>query len=114
MNLILRAPLIGSLWGAALERGCVPEVLGVLLCCTLVVLGILWTTDGPYSGPYDFVYFREPFCGLSPNQVRAGLTLMLPVTFHLSPLILAAMILYHAGRAARHLARVLVGSETDL
>lgn len=111
MTLLYRFPLVGPFWAYVADHHALNVTLIVMSVCTALVLTILWVRE---YGSREFTWLKHPFCGLSPSQVRAGLTLMLPVTFHMAPLILVFMLLYHVGRAVRHLARVLVGSETEL
>lgn len=111
MSLLARFPLVGPFWSYVAEQRAVEFTLVMLCVFTGLVMGVLWLRE---YGASQFVWIRCPFCGFSPSQVRAGLTLALPLTFHLSPLIFAFMLLFHVGRAAHHLGRVLVGAETDL
>lgn len=111
MSLLARFPLVGPFWAYVAEHHALDATLVTMAVCTGLVMLVLWLRE---HGCSEFTWMKRPFCGFSPDQVRAGLTLALPLTFHLSPLIFAFMLLFHAGRAARHLARVLVGSETDL
>lgn len=109
MSLLRYNPLgpLWTFWSFVDGHHAVTYTLLVMGGCTALVMLVLWGQDRG-----EFTWIKHPFCGLSPSQIRAGLTLMLPVTFHLSPLILAFMLLYQLARAARRLARVLIGAES--
>lgn len=117
MTLVLgKLPLFGPFWTwAASDPARLPWVAISLFAATVVLLGICWTEEEVTYSTSDFMFFREPTLGLTGNQIRGLLTfpLLLPLTFHLAPLLLAMMLLYHLAGASVYLGKMAVGIQPD-
>lgn len=107
LSLAQKMPLFGALWTWAAQD---PDRLSIVAACcaasTILLALLAWTNDDD-----GYTFFREPTLGLTGAQIR-GLCVfpvLLPLTFHLAPLVLGLMGLYHLLRATAHLGRMIVG-----